>query len=128
VAIFRREELSVFGGDYPAPDGTGVRDYIHVVDLAKGHLKALTKIQQVGNNENDNGEHVWNLGTGQGHSVLEVIKAFEQASGKNIPYKIKPRRNGDLSDFWADLSRAKRELNWSAELTLQDMVSDSWRW
>jgi UDP-glucose 4-epimerase len=95
VAIGKKKELSVFGGDYPTPDGTGVRDYIHVVDLAKGHLKALTKIQQAGNKENDNGEHIWNLGTGHGHSVLEVIKAFEQASGKNIPYKIKARRNGD---------------------------------
>ena len=128
VAIGQREELSVFGGDYPTPDGTGVRDYIHVVDLAKGHLKALTKIQLVVNKENNNGEHIWNLGTGHGHSVLEVIKAFEQASGKNIPYKIKARRNGDLPAFWADASKAKRELNWSAELTLEDMVSDSWRW
>lgn len=128
VAIGQRKELSVFGGDYPTPDGTGIRDYIHVVDLAKGHLKALTKIQPEGNKENDNGEHIWNLGTGQGYSVLEVIKAFEQASGKKIPYQIKPRRNGDLPAFWADVSKAKRDLNWAAENTLHDMMSDSWRW
>jgi len=128
VAIGQRDELSVFGGDYPTPDGTGIQDYIHVIDLAKGHLKALTKIQSGENKEMHKGEYIWNLGTGQGYSVLEVMKAFEHASGKNIPYKIKPRRNGDLPAFWADASKAKRELNWSAELTLQDMVSDSWRW
>ena len=121
-------------GAYPTPDGRGIRDYIHAVNLAKSHLKALTKIQPEGNkeneneNENENGEHIWNLGTGQGYSVLEVIKAFEQASGKNIPYQIKPRRNGDLPAFWADASKAKIELNWAAENTLHNMVSDSWRW
>ena len=131
VAIGKRKELSVFGGDYPTPDGTGIRDYIHVVDLAKGHLKALNKIQQPSEKqrgEKGQGEHIWNLGTGQGSSVLEVIRAFEQASDKNIPYQIKPRRNGDLAAFWADANKAKRELNWAAEHTLDNMVSDSWRW
>lgn len=128
VAIGQRKELSVFGGDYPTPDGTGIRDYIHVVDLAKGHLKALTKIQPIQNNENDNGEHIWNLGTGQGFSVLEVVKAFEQACGVKIPYQIKPRRRGDLPAFWADVSKAKKDLNWAAENTLHDMVCDAWRW
>ncbi|MDC0590211.1 UDP-glucose 4-epimerase GalE [Porticoccaceae bacterium] len=128
VALGKRKELSVFGGDYPTPDGTGIRDYIHVVDLAKGHLKALTKIQQEGNKVSENGEHIWNLGAGKGYSVLQVIKAFEQASGKNIPYQIKPRRNGDLTAFWADASKAKRDLNWVAEKTLHNMVSDSWNW
>ena len=131
VAIGKRKELSVFGGDYPTPDGTGIRDYIHVVDLAKGHLKALNHIQQPSEKkkgEKGQGEHIWNLGTGQGYSVLEVIRAFEQASGKNIPYQIKPRRNGDLAAFWADVNKAKAELNWAAEHTLDNMVSDSWRW
>jgi UDP-glucose 4-epimerase len=135
VAIGKRKELSIFGGDYPTPDGTGIRDYIHVVDLAKGHLKALKKIQQPREKlreklrgEKGQGQHIWNLGTGQGYSVLEVIRAFEQASGKNIPYQIKPRRNGDLAAFWADASKAKTELNWVAAHTLNNMVSDSWRW
>jgi UDP-glucose 4-epimerase len=135
VAIGKRKELSVFGADYPTPDGTGIRDYVHVVDLAKGHLKALNKIQQPREKlreklrgEKGQGQHIWNLGTGQGYSVLEVIKAFEQASGKNIPYKIEPRRSGDLAAFWADANKAKTELNWAAEHTLANMVSDSWRW
>jgi len=130
VAIGKRKELSVFGGDYPTPDGTGIRDYIHVVDLAKGHLNALKKIQPIDDNghKQGTGEHIWNLGTGQGYSVLDVISAFEKASGVNIPSTTKPRREGDLAAFWADAHKAKQELNWQARLTLENMVVDSWHW
>ena len=132
VAIGKRDQLSVFGGDYPTPDGTGVRDYIHVVDLANGHLKALKKIQPVEGNEQGpkkgTGEHIWNLGTGHGYSVLNVISAFENASGVVIPYVTKPRRKGDLSAFWADVNKAQHELNWQAQLTLENMLMDSWHW
>ena len=134
VAIGKRTELSVFGDDYPTPDGTGIRDYIHVVDLAKGHLKALKKIQPEENKGNaerqtkGKGENIWNLGTGQGYSVLEVITAFEKASNTSIPYATKPRREGDLAAFWANANKAQTELNWQAENTLEQMVSDTWRW
>jgi len=129
VAIGKRKELSVFGGDYPTPDGTGIRDYIHVVDLAKGHLKALEKIQPIDNKQKQGtGEHIWNLGTGRGYSVLDIISAFEQASGVHIPYTTRTRREGDLAAFWADVTKAHKELNWQAELTLETMIEDSWRW
>jgi len=122
VAIGKLEKLKVFGNDYPTPDGTGIRDYLHVVDLAKGHLKALDAIQA------NEGANVWNLGTGQGHSVLEVIKAFEKASGKTIPYEISPRRDGDIASCWTDPSKAKKELDWTTELNLDQMMEDTWRW
>jgi len=122
VAVGRLQQLSVFGDDYNTPDGTGVRDYIHVVDLAKGHLKALAKLA-------DNaGLVTYNLGTGQGYSVLEMLKAFEKVSGKTIAYKMAPRRPGDIAACYSDPSLAKRELNWQAELDLNDMAEDSWRW
>ena len=122
VAIGKLEKLKVFGNDYPTPDGTGIRDYLHVVDLAKGHLKALDAIQT------NEGANVWNLGTGQGHSVLEVINAFEKASGKTIPYEISPRRDGDIASCWTDPSKAKKELDWTTELNLDQMMEDTWRW
>ena len=132
VAIGRLKELSVFGGDYPTSDGTCIRDYIHVVDLAKGHLKALKKIQLVEEcrqeHKQGTGENIWNLGTGQGYSVLEVITAFEKTTGVSIPYVTKPRREGDLAAFWADANKAKAELNWQAQLSLDNMVTDSWHW
>ena len=122
VAIGKLEKLKVFGNDYPTPDGTGIRDYLHVVDLAKGHLKALDAIQT------NEGANVWNLGTGQGHSVLEVINAFEKASGKTIPFEISPRRDGDIASCWTDPSKAKEELDWTTELNLDQMMKDTWRW
>lgn len=122
VAIGKLPELSVFGGDYPTPDGTGMRDYIHVVDLAAGHLKALSALQ------NRSGAHVWNLGTGTGYSVLEMIHAFERASGRAVPYRIAPRRTGDIAESWADVSKAARELDWRARHDLRTMMEDAWRW
>jgi len=122
VAIGKLKQLSVFGADYPTPDGTGVRDYIHVVDLAAGHLKALQAMSKNG------GINVWNLGTGAGYSVLEMIRAFEQASGQPIPYKLVERRPGDIAECWADPSKAARELGWTAERGLSEMMSDTWRW
>ncbi|WP_102798363.1 UDP-glucose 4-epimerase GalE [Bowmanella denitrificans] len=121
VATGRREQLAVFGDDYPTPDGTGVRDYIHVQDLAAGHLKALDKLPGAG-------LKVYNLGTGQGYSVLDMVKAFEQASGKTVPYKIAPRRAGDVASCYADASLAERELNWKAEKGIEEMCQDTWRW
>ena len=122
VAVGRREELAVFGNDYPTPDGTGVRDYIHVMDLAEGHLCALGAL-------NDRvGANVWNLGTGKGHSVLDMIHAFEAASGKSIPYRISPRRPGDIATSFADPAKAQRELGWKATRGLPEMVQDAWRW
>jgi UDP-glucose 4-epimerase len=112
----------VFGDDYATHDGTGVRDYIHVVDLALGHLKALDKLAT------KPGLATYNLGTGQGYSVLEVVTAFERASGKQIPYKIIGRRPGDIASCYADPSRAKRELSWSAERGIDQMCADAWRW
>ncbi|MFT6791332.1 MAG: UDP-glucose 4-epimerase [Cellvibrionaceae bacterium] len=123
VAVGKLPELSVFGDDYPTVDGTGVRDYIHVVDLAKGHVKALQKLLKA-----DPDCHVYNLGGGKGSSVLEVIEAFEKASGKQVPYRVMPRREGDLAEYYADASLALRELNWKTELDLDTMVEDTWRW
>ena len=123
VAGGRRPYLNIFGGDYPTPDGTGVRDYIHVVDLARGHVAALNRMQQ-----GIQGVHTWNLGTGHGLSVLEMVQAFGVASGKTINYQIVARREGDVAQCWADPSRAQRDLNWHAELDLTRMCADTWRW
>lgn len=122
VAVGKLDQLSVFGGDYPTDDGTGVRDYIHVVDLAIGHLKALEKL------ESDPGLMVHNLGTGKGSSVLDMIKAFEKASGKEVPYKITDRRPGDIAECYADPGKAAKELNWKAERSIIQMCKDTWRW
>jgi UDP-glucose 4-epimerase len=122
VAIGKLAELAVFGDDYPTRDGTGVRDYIHVVDLADGHLKALQALAS------SSGVHVWNLGTGTGYSVLEMVRAFEKASGRPVPYRIAPRRAGDIAECWADPSKAGRELGWKAERGLEAMMADTWRW
>lgn len=122
VAIGQLKELSVFGDDYNTPDGTGVRDYIHVVDLALGHVKALEKL------ESKPGLVTYNLGTGNGYSVLEMVQAFSKASGRNIAYKIAPRRPGDIAMCYADASKAKKELGWEAKYSLDEMCEDSWRW
>lgn len=122
VATGKRKKLSVFGNDYDTHDGTGVRDYIHVEDLADGHLKALNKIFDHA------GLCLFNLGTGQGYSVLDMVKAFEQQSGKQIPYAVVPRRSGDVAACYADPALAKNELKWSAKKGLDDMCKDSWRW
>jgi len=122
VAVGRRPHLNVFGGDYPTPDGTGVRDYIHVVDLARGHLAALDRLPQLG------GVGTWNLGTGRGVSVLEMVHAFEAASGRTVPYQIVERRPGDVAQCWADPARAARDLGWRAEYDLPRMCADAWRW
>ena len=124
VAVGRRSELNVFGNDYPTVDGTGVRDYIHVVDLAIGHLKAIEKIEC----SPQLGLQVYNLGTGNGYSVLQVVKAFEKACGKPIPYKIQPRRPGDIAECWADPARAAAELGWKAERGIDEMCRDAWNW
>ncbi|MCC8016415.1 MAG: UDP-glucose 4-epimerase GalE [Clostridiales bacterium] len=122
VAIGKREYLNVWGDDYDTPDGTGVRDYIHVVDLALGHVKAVQKI------EAGSGLYIYNLGTGKGYSVLDVVKAFEKASGVKIPYKIGPRRAGDIATCYSDPGKAYRELGWKAERDIEEMCEDSWRW
>lgn len=122
VADGRREKLSVYGGDYPTPDGTGLRDYIHVVDLALGHLATLAKLAQ------GPGIVTYNLGTGRGNSVLEMVRAFEQASGRPVPYQIVARRSGDIAACYADASLAQRELGWKAERDIAQMCVDSWRW
>lgn len=122
VAVGKLEQLSVFGSDYPTPDGTGVRDYIHVVDLALGHLRALDKLQS------QEGVVAYNLGTGQGYSVLEMVRAFEAASGRSVPYRLVDRRPGDVASCFADPSFAAAELNWRAERGLPEMTRDSWRW
>lgn len=122
VAVGRLKELSVFGNDYPTPDGTGIRDYIHVVDLAIGHLRAIEKLAT------KPGFQVYNLGTGNGYSVLQIVKAFEAASGKKVPYVIKPRRPGDIAECWADPALAAKELNWKAERGIEKMCEDLWRW
>jgi UDP-glucose 4-epimerase len=122
VAVGRLDNLSVFGGDYPTRDGTGVRDYIHVVDLAVGHLRALDKLAE------KPGRLVYNLGTGSGTSVLEMISAFEKACGKEIPYEIVDRRPGDIAECYADPSLAERELNWKATRDIEEMCVDTWRW
>ena len=124
VAIGRRPELSVYGNDYPTPDGTGVRDYIHVVDLAIGHLKAIEKLEK----EPQLGLKIYNLGTGNGYSVLQVVKAFEKASKRPVPYKICPRRPGDVAECWADPALALKELGWKAERGIDEMCEDAWRW
>ena len=122
VAIGKREELGVFGNDYPTPDGTGVRDYIHVVDLAKGHVAALQAI------ERKCGCAIYNLGTGQGYSVLQLVKAFEKANGIKIPYRIKPRRAGDIATCYSNPVKAWRELGWKAQYGLEEMCRDAWNW
>jgi UDP-glucose 4-epimerase len=122
VAVGRLERLSIFGGDYPTADGTGVRDYIHVVDLARGHLAALDKLA------GHPGVITHNLGTGRGYSVLEVVRAFEQASDRPVPYWIGDRRPGDIAACYADPTRASVELGWRAERGLEQMCRDSWRW
>ena len=121
VAAGTLKELSVFGNDYNTPDGTGVRDYIHVVDLAKGHVKALAKIDKEGQ-----GLFIYNLGTGTGYSVLDMVKAFEKATGKKVAYKIAPRREGDIATCYAEPVKAREELGWVAEKSLDDMCRDSW--
>ena len=122
VAVGKLKELSIFGNDYPTPDGTGVRDYIHVVDLAIGHIKALDKLRE------NPGVAIYNLGTGQGYSVLDMVKAFEKASGRKVPYKFTGRRPGDIAICYADPSKALKDLGWKAELGLEKMCEDSWRW
>ncbi|NRQ42805.1 UDP-glucose 4-epimerase GalE [Rheinheimera sp. YQF-2] len=122
VAVGKRDKLSVFGNDYPTHDGTGVRDYIHVVDLARGHLKALQYL------ENHNGIEAINLGTGIGYSVLDMVKAFSSVNAVAVPYQIAPRRPGDIATCYAQPTKAKALLGWQAEKTLDDMVRDSWRW
>ena len=122
VAVGKLEKLGVFGDDYDTPDGTGVRDYIHVVDLALGHIKAVEKV------EGEDGLFIYNLGTGIGYSVLDVVKSFEKASGKKIPYVIGPRRDGDIATCYSDPSKALKELGWKAERGLDEMCEDSWRW
>lgn len=123
VASGQLKELSIFGNDYNTPDGTGVRDYIHVVDLAKGHLKALEKL----NNEKQ-GIFIYNLGTGIGYSVLDMVKAFEKSTNKKVPYKIAERREGDIATCYSNPQKAREELNWKAEKTLEDMCKDSWNY
>ena len=123
VAKGELKELSVFGNDYDTPDGTGVRDYIHVVDLAKGHVLALDKLDK-----EQQGLYIYNLGTGTGYSVLDMVKAFEKATGKKVPYKIAPRRAGDIAICYADPKKAKEELGWEATKTLEDMCLDAWNY
>ena len=120
VAVGKLQSVGVFGDDYDTPDGTGVRDYIHVVDLARGHVAALQHMKA--------GANVYNLGTGSGTSVLEIIKAFSKACGRDLPYEIKPRRTGDIAACYADCSKAERELGWRAELSIEQACTDSWRW
>ena len=121
VASGKLERIGVFGNDYPTPDGTGVRDYIHVVDLARGHLAALKKLEEPG-------VHVYNLGTGVGYSVLDMIHAFEKACGKTLPYAILPRRAGDIASCYASSEKAERELGWKAEYGIEEMCRDQWNW
>lgn len=123
VASGQLEQLSVFGNDYNTHDGTGVRDYIHVVDLAKGHLKALEKLEK-----ENTGIYIYNLGTGTGYSVLDMVKAFEEATGKNVKYKIVERRPGDIATCYSEPEKAKKELGWEAEKTLKEMCQDSWKY
>ena len=122
VAIGKLECVGVFGDDYDTPDGTGVRDYIHVVDLALGHVKAIDKIKE------KPGVKIYNLGTGKGYSVLDVIKAFSKACGHEVPYQIKPRRAGDIATCYSDASLAKKELGWEAQYGIEEMCADSWKW
>ncbi|MGF1758244.1 UDP-glucose 4-epimerase GalE [Photobacterium sagamiensis] len=122
VAVGRRESLSVYGNDYPTPDGTGIRDYIHVTDLADGHIAALSAVGQ------KSGLHIYNLGTGQGSSVLEMVDAFSQACGHKIPYQVCARRAGDIAKCWASTDKANKDLNWQAHRTIAEMAQDTWRW
>lgn len=122
VAVGKLDKLRVFGNDYDTPDGTGVRDYIHVVDLAIGHVKAIEKLKD------KEGVSIYNLGTGRGYSVLEVLHAYEKACGKTLPYEIKPRRAGDIATCYADPAKARQELGWSAERGIEQMCADSWKW
>ena len=122
VAVGKLEKVHVFGNDYPTPDGTGVRDYIHVVDLARGHVAAIKKLEQ------KPGLFICNLGSGHGYSVLDVINAFSKACGKEIPYVIDPRRPGDIAECWCDPSKAKRELGWEAQYGIEEMCAHSWNW
>ena len=122
VAVGQLARVNVFGNDYNTPDGTGVRDFIHVTDLAHGHIRSLPKLLKT------QGVQVYNLGTGQGYSVLEMIHGFEKACGHEIPYEIVPRRAGDIAACWADPSRANKELEWKACKTMDDMCKDAWRW
>ena len=122
VAVGRLPRLQVFGDDYPTVDGTGVRDYIHVVDLAEGHLRALDGLQQ------RPGLNVWNLGTGRGFSVLQMVQAFEAATGVSVPYTVVPRRAGDIAQCWADATKAHQDLGWQATRSLEQMMQDTWRW
>lgn len=122
VAVGKRDELKVFGNDYPTHDGTGVRDYIHVMDLAQGHLDTLAWLK------NNTGANVFNLGTGQGYSVLDLVKAFEKASGNKVPYKVHPRRPGDCATVYADSTKAQQELGWKAKYDVQNMCEDAWKW
>ena len=122
VAVGKLPKLGVFGNDYPTVDGTGVRDYIHVVDLAKGHLAALEK------HWGESGVHIYNLGSGKGHSVMEVLRSFEKACGKKIPFNVLPRRDGDIAEYFANPSLANKELNWKAEKSLDEMTADTWNW
>lgn len=122
VAVGKRPCLGVFGNDYDTPDGTGVRDYIHVVDLAAGHVKAIEKLRE------NPGVEVYNLGTGNGYSVLQVVAAFEKACGHAIPYEIKPRREGDIATCYCDPQKAKEDLGWEAKYGIEEMCEDSWRW
>ncbi|MEJ4044818.1 UDP-glucose 4-epimerase GalE [Erwinia sp. SLM-02] len=122
VAIGRLEKLGIFGDDYPTKDGTGVRDYIHVMDLAEGHLKALDHLPAIA------GYKAYNLGAGKGYSVLEMVKAFEKASGRAVPYQVSPRRDGDLAAFWADASLADSELDWRVSRGIDEMMRDTWNW
>ena len=123
VASGKLQQLSVFGDDYNTPDGTGVRDYIHVVDLAKGHVLALNKLEK-----EEKGLYIYNLGTGTGYSVLDMVKAFEKSTGKKVPYKIAPRRAGDIAQCYARPDKAEKELGWTAKKTLEDMCKDSWNY
>ena len=122
VAVGKLKELGVFGDDYDTPDGTGVRDYIHVVDLAVGHVRSIKKLEE------NPGLCIYNLGTGKGYSVLDIVKNFEEASGCHIPYEIKPRRAGDIAECYADPSKAEKELGWKAVNGIKEMCEDSWRW
>ena len=122
VAVGKLQKLGVFGDDYDTPDGTGVRDYIHVVDLARGHVKAVQKLEAAPE------VRIYNLGTGHGYSVLQVLHAFEKACGKTLPYEIKPRRAGDIATCYCAPEKAKRELGWVAEYGIDEMCADSWRW
>ncbi|AEX22375.1 MULTISPECIES: UDP-glucose 4-epimerase GalE [Vibrio] len=122
VAVGRREKLSVFGNDYQTPDGTGVRDYVHVMDLADGHIAAL---KSVGEKE---GLHIYNLGTGKGSSVIEMLEAFGAACGKPVPYELCPRRPGDIAECWASTDKAERELGWKAIRSISEMTADAWSW